>query len=53
MKETWYFIAAEFKALGLRCVAHGPEFWLVVPLGAGLLILSALALSDIWRGGRK
>lgn len=49
----WYWITEEFKALGLRCVAHGPEFWLVVPIGAGLLILSVIALKDILKGGRK
>lgn len=36
--SIWYWIAAEFKALGLRCVAHGPEFWLVAPIiGAAAL----------------
>ena len=49
----WYWITEEFKALGWYCVYHGPEFWLVVPLGAGLLILSVIALKDILRGGRK
>lgn len=49
----WYWITEEFKALGLRCVAHGPEFWLVAPLGVGVAIMSALAARDIWRGGRK
>ena len=48
-----YWITAEFKALGLRCVAYGPEFWLVVPLALGLAIMAALAARDIWRGGRK
>ena len=33
----WYWIAAEFKALGLRCVAYGPEFWLVGPLAGAVL----------------
>lgn len=49
----WYWITAEFKALGLRCVAHGPEFWLVVPLALGLAAGVVIAACDIWRGGRK
>lgn len=32
------WIIAEFKALGLRCVAFGPEFWLVVPVAGAVLI---------------
>ena len=51
--STWDWIVAEFRALGLRCVAYGPEFWLVVPLALGLAIMAALAARDIWRGGRK
>ena len=50
MRETWYFIAAEFRALGLRCVAHGPEFWLAV---AGIGFVAALSVAVgyfIWRG---
>ena len=49
----WYWITAEFKALGLRCVAHGPEFWLVVPLALALAAGAVIAACDIWRGGRK
>jgi hypothetical protein len=49
----WYWITAEFKALGLRCVAHGPEFWLVVPLALGLAAGVVIAACDIWRGGHK
>lgn len=51
--ELWYWITEEFKALGLRCVAHGPEFWLVVPLALGFLISSVIVAFDVWRGGRK
>lgn len=32
------WIAAEFKALGWYCVAHGPEFWLVGPIAGAVLI---------------
>ena len=36
--SIWYWIAAEFKALGWYCVVHGPEFWLVAPIiGAAAL----------------
>ena len=49
----WYWIAEEFKALGLRCVAYGPEFWLVMPLALGLSVSAVIAAHDIWRGGRK
>lgn len=36
--SIWYWIVAEFKALGWACVEHGPEFWLVAPIiGAALL----------------
>lgn len=48
----WYWITEEFKALGLRCVAHGPEFWLVVPLALGLAVSAVIAARDIW-GGKK
>lgn len=48
-----YWITAEFKALGLRCVAHGPEFWLVMPLALGFVISAVIAAHDVWRGGRK
>lgn len=36
--SIWYWIAAEFRALGWYCVAHGPEFWLVCPLAGAVLI---------------
>lgn len=36
--SIWYWIAAEFKALGWDCVVCGPEFWLVAPIiGAAAL----------------
>lgn len=42
MKETWYFIAAEFRALCLRCVAHGPEFWLAVTAMSGAICFALI-----------
>ena len=42
MRETWYYIIAEFRALGLRCVAHGPEFWLAVTAIACVAVLGMI-----------
>ena len=49
MRETWYYIIAEFRALGLHCVAHGPEFWLAITAIGGVAALSALVGYFIWR----
>lgn len=40
--SIWYYIAAEFKALGLWCIAHGPEFWLVAPSLAGVTAMAVI-----------
>ncbi len=53
MRETWYYILAEFQALGLRCVVSGPEFWLVVPPALGVILTAALVGCDIWKRGRR
>ena len=45
----WYWITAEFKALGLRCVAHGPEFWLAIAAIAGVAALCMIVGVMIWR----
>ena len=45
----WYWITAEFKALGLRCVVYGPEFWLAIAAIAGVAALSAVVGYFIWR----
>ena len=45
----WYWITAEFKALGLRCVAYGPEFWLAVAAIGFVAALSAVVGYFIWR----
>ena len=50
MRETWYYILAEFRALGLRCVAFGPEFWLGVTAIAGAVVVAALVGLIIWEG---
>lgn len=49
----WYWITEEFKALGLRCVAFGPEFWLVAPIMLGLIVIAVIVGRDICGGGRK
>jgi hypothetical protein len=36
--SVMHWIAAEFRALGWRCVAFGPEFLLVVPVAGAVLI---------------
>ena len=50
MRETWYYIIAEFRALGLRCVAHGPEFWLVAPIILGLIVIAVIVWRDMVGG---
>lgn len=52
MKETWYFIAAEFKALGLYCVAHGPEFWLALAVICWAVAALIAVGYTIWRKKR-
>ena len=42
--SIWYWIAAEFKALGLRCVAYGPEFWLVAPVAGAVIVAVIVGL---------
>ena len=47
--NLWYWITAEIKALGLRCVAHGPEFWLGVA-AISLAVIGCLTIGfGIWR----
>lgn len=47
--STWDYIIAEFRALGLRCVAYGPEFWLAIAAIGGVAALSAVVGYFIWR----
>lgn len=51
--KMWYWITEEFRALGLRCVAHGPEFWLGVAAICGVAALSIAVGFCIWRGDKK
>lgn len=46
--SIWYWIAAEFRALGLYCVAHGPEFWLAAPI-IGAAALGIIIGWIVWR----
>ena len=46
MYDFWACVAAEFEALGARCVIHGPEFWLAlskIALFGGVFLLGLLA----------
>lgn len=49
--SIWYWIAAEFRALGLRCIAYGPEFWLVAPI-VGALLLAVIVSYIVWRADK-
>ena len=42
MSDFLATVAAEFRALGWRCVAYGPEFWLVIPTLCGALVLAVV-----------
>lgn len=45
----WYWITEEFKALGLRCIALGPEFWMSMAFIA-LLGIAVIVIFYIWGG---
>ncbi len=45
----WYWITEEFKALGLRCVAYGPEFWLAVAAICGATALAMVVGYFVWK----
>lgn len=47
MQEIWYYTIAEFRALGLYCIMHGPEFWLVVPTTVAVIAIATMGW--IWR----
>lgn len=40
MKEALRYLIEEIKALGWRCAAFGPEFWLAVAALAGACALA-------------
>lgn len=47
--NLWYWITAEIKALGLYCVAHGPECWLAVA-AISLAVIGCITIGfSIWR----
>lgn len=45
----WYWIVEEFKALGLRCVAYGPEFWLALAVICWAIAGMIMIGYSIWR----
>ena len=47
MGEVWRCLIAEITALGWRCFALGPEFW--VGLGIASAIAGIILIIDIWR----
>lgn len=53
MRETWYYIIAEFRALGIRCVACGPEFWLAVTAICGLMCISMAVCCCVFGEGDR
>lgn len=42
--SVMHWIAAEFRALGWRCVAFGPEFWLVGPIAGAVIVAVIVGL---------
>lgn len=53
--DFWEQVLAEFKALGRRCVAYGPEFWLAFAALCGSFaiatVISWIVFSN-WKDGR-
>lgn len=53
--DFWEQVLAEFKALGWRCVAYGPEFWLAFAALCGssaiATVISWIVFSN-WKDGR-
>lgn len=48
MGEVWHHLIDEIKALGWRCFAFGPEFWVGLAFAA-ILALAAVVIIAIWR----
>ena len=44
-----HWIIAEFRALGWRCVAYGPEFWLAVAVVCWVIAVGIAAAVSLWR----
>lgn len=44
-----HWIAAEFQALGWRCIAYGPEFWLATAVICWVIAVGIAAMFAIWR----
>lgn len=49
MAEIWRYLTAELQALGWRCIALGPEFWMSMAFIA-LLGIAVIIIFYIWGG---
>lgn len=49
MSEVWHYLIAEITALGWRCFALGPEFWVGIAFAA-LIAMAAIVIIYIWGG---
>lgn len=47
MADFWACVIAEFRALGLWCVIHGPEIWLAL---AAFCVISIAVVLGMWLG---
>ena len=47
MSNFWACVIAEFRALGLWCVAHGPEIWLGL---VAWCVISVAVVIGMWLG---
>lgn len=45
MSDFWACVIAEFRALGLWCVVHGPEIWIAV---IAVCVLSFAIVLGMW-----
>ena len=49
LTEFWSQVFAEIKALGWRCIAYGPEAWLVIAKIAAMLgLFDGGVLCGMW-----
>jgi uncharacterized membrane protein YraQ (UPF0718 family) len=44
-----HWILAEFRALGWRCVAYGPEFWLASAVICWVVAILIAWIFAVWR----
>lgn len=49
MADFWACTLAEIKALGMQCIIHGPEVWLMIAqIAIGLVIFNAGILAGMY-----